>query len=89
MAKIICHNKGRFNIYCTISDRFLFEKSVDDIMISFTTKDHNILDRIQRAITHGTSAIPHESLEDFLCCNRAGESEKHLSTKECINGFLS
>jgi hypothetical protein len=29
-----------------------------------------------------------DSLEDMLCCNRAGENEEHIAYEECLKRFF-
>ena len=96
MANIICHNKGRYNIYTTIADGFRFESSLDIDQLRFLVKDEHgqhrldgLEQRLERAHRCGHSALFSESLDDFLCCNRAGKNEAHLTTEQCIAEFLS
>lgn len=96
MSRIICHHGGRYNIYCTISDGFVFVSSLSLSQLEYYIKREygeyglDILGvRLERAIETGSSDYFTSSLDDFLSCNRAGEKEEHLSTEECIRRFLS
>lgn len=96
MPSIICHHKGRYNIYSTVSDGFRFVGSLDRNQLEQLTKEEygkqgleQLADRLVRAHQSGTSSINPESLDGLLCCNRAGENEAHLSTEQCIKQFLS
>ena len=95
MAQIICHDNGRYNFYCTISDGFRFVESISFEQLVELIKDEggshalsDLDDRLDRAHQFGHSARGGESLDDFLCCNRAGENEAKLSTEQCIKQFL-
>jgi|GEM_PF-3078696 len=96
MAQIICHHKGKYNFYCTISDGFRFVSSITLEQLTSLIKEEQgsnglerLDERLKRAQLYGTSALPSEELEPFLCCNRAGENERFLTTKECVKRFLS
>ena len=95
---IICHNKGRYNFYSTVSDGFTFSSSltycqvVEFIREEYGKKGLELLDkRIERAHKKGTSSMMpgDDDLKSFLICNRAGKDEKHLTHEECIKEFLS
>lgn len=96
MANIICHNKGRYNLYSTVSDRFCYVSSLDvnQLFHVIYEKYGNVgidalPERLERAHKNGHSAITDETLEQLLCCNRAGVNEENLSYQECIDRFLS
>ena len=96
MSRIICHHEGRYNIYCTVSDGFVFVSSLSLSQLEYYIKREygkfglDILGaRLERAIETGSSDYFSSSLDDFLICNRAGEKEECLSTEECIRRFLS
>lgn len=97
MAEIICHHNGRYNIYCTIPDGFYWVESISlEQLQGFTKEQHGqrgldiLPDRLERAHKNGHSSLSDGSgLDGFLCCNRAGENEAHLSTEQCIKQFLS
>jgi hypothetical protein len=96
MANIICHNNGCYNIYSTVADGFRFESSIDIDQLRLLIKDEHgqrgldgLEQRLERAHKFGHSALFNETLDDFLCCNRAGKNEAHLTTEQCIAEFLS
>lgn len=96
MSQIICHNKGRYNIYCTISDGFRFVSSLSlaqlkEVIIEDFDRAglDELSERLERAHANGHSALSGESLDDFLICNRAGKGESYLTTEQCIEQFLS
>jgi len=96
MASIICHHKGRYNIYSTISDGFIWTESINLEQLEEYIKEElgnkglkDLPSRLKRAHGHGHSSIPYCSLGNFLCCNRAGAAEVHLTTQECIERFLT
>lgn len=93
---IICHHKGRYNFYSTISDGFTYPSSISLEQLRMVIRNIYggsgvvlLEERLHRAHAYGTSSLPDETLDDFLCINRAGENEKHLSTEECIDQFLN
>lgn len=94
MSQIICHHNGRYNIYSTISDGFYWVSSISiDQLKDFIEDQHGGIEelenRLARANRNGHSAMSGETLDEFLCCNRAGEKEAFLTTDECIERFLS
>lgn len=97
MARTICHHNGRYNIYCSISDSFIYSSSLSkEQLIEHIREEHgqNGIDRLDarlnRAHIKGHSSVTdNESLEDFLSCNRCGKNERKLSYKKCIQIFLS
>ncbi|MFD3435485.1 hypothetical protein [Alteromonas macleodii] len=96
MAQIICHHNGRYNLYNTISDGFRFVSSLSreqlESLIENESGEKGLSElpaRLERAHQNGHSSISTESLDEFLCVNRAGENEECLTTQECIKHFLS
>jgi len=96
MSKIICHHNGRYNLYSTIADGFCYVSSLTLEQIECLTKEEygqsglrELPERLERAHKFGSSSMFKEGLDSFLCCNRAGEKESHLTTEECIERFLS
>lgn len=96
MASIICHHKGRYNIYSTVSDRFKFDSSMNLQELKEYIKEElgrkgleKLPRRLKKVHKRGHSGFPPDSLTDTLCCNRAGENETTLTTQECIERFLS
>ena len=96
MGQIICHENGRYNIFCTISDGFVFTSSInleklkEYITIKSGQDGLDKLDtRLERAHKYGNSSMFQESLRDFLLCNRAGDNEECLPYVECLKRFLS
>ena len=96
MAKFILHNKGRYNIYSTISDNFIFESSLNlGQLKEWSDKEYglngqnNFEDRMYRVHDKGTSSYDDENLEETLIANRCGENESCLTYQECIYKFLS
>ena len=96
MSRIICHHKGRYNLYSTILDSFLFVSSINLEQLKQITEEESgyrglvgLDERLVRAHKFGNSAHFQEDLGSFLCCNRAGENEECLTTEECIKRFLS
>lgn len=97
MANVICHHEGVFNIYSTVSDGFFWESGItEDELTKWYQEEYGkngltrLPARLERAKQYGTSAqFPNESLDEFLCCNRAGENEARLTTQECIDKFLT
>tara|TARA_R110000851_G_C13085040_1_gene566205 strand:+ start:189 stop:491 length:303 start_codon:yes stop_codon:yes gene_type:complete len=96
MATIICHHKGKYNLYSTISDGFVFKSALLLHQLEGWYKKEygdsgmcNLPPRLQRAHEKGTSSLDDNSLEDFLICNRAGVDEATLSLEDCISQYLS
>jgi len=99
MSGIICHNKGRYNIYNTIYYGFRFASSIGLEQLKELTQDEHgttgfaglagLSGRLDRAHKHGFSAIGCGSFDDFVSHNRAGENETELTTSQCIDRFLS
>lgn len=96
MAQIICKNNDRYNIYTTVDDGFIFNRSIDiDELKEFIKERHGengimqLPERLKRLDKNGHSAITSETLEQFLICNRAGENEETLSFDQCIKQYLS
>ncbi len=94
--KIICHNKGCYNFYCTISDGFEFVSSFTLDQLTQIIRDaygqtgiDELPHRLERAHQRGHSSKSDETLRQFLCVNRAGQDEKCLPVDECIDRFLS
>jgi hypothetical protein len=92
---IICHNKGRYNFYSTISDGFRFVESINLKQLQDLIKEEDgtnglkdLPERLERCYKQGTSYYG-TTLRELIECNRAGENEKNLSYKECIKRFLS
>ncbi|OUX87963.1 MAG: hypothetical protein CBB95_07625 [Alteromonas sp. TMED35] len=96
MAQIICHHNGRYNLYNTMSDGFRFVSSLSrEQLESLIEKEFGekglseLPARLELAHQNGHSTPSNESLDEFLCVNRAGENENFLTTEECIFRFLS
>ena len=96
MTNIICHNKGRYNIYSTIADGFRFASSLDLDQLRLLVKEElgqlgldGLNQRLERAHKNGHSEYSGENFDGFLCCNRAGKNEANLTTEQCIAEFLS
>lgn len=96
MPRFICHHEGRWNIYTTVADGFCFIRSLSiDELRAWYQEEYgrhgldNLQPRIDRALVKGTSSLIHDSLEQMLDCNRAGENETELTAAECIRRFLS
>lgn len=95
MGNLICHHKGRFNIYSTVSDRFMLRGSVSLEELERIYKEEfgnaglrELKVRVDRACVTGCSGYG-ETLESALVCNRMGEDESKLPYEECIKRFLS
>jgi len=96
MSEIICHHEGVYNIYDTVFDCFIFKNGVGINLLKvyigneYGSSGLRGLDsRLERAHSCGHSAILGGTLEEFLCCNRAGKDKSFLTTEECISQFLS
>lgn len=97
MPSFICHHKGRFNIYSTVSDGFKWENSVDEAQLTeWYTEEYGrrgaeeLPPRLQRAKEHGTSSLSWQrSLADLLYTNRAGDNGKRMTIEDCIKRYLS
>ncbi len=96
MGAIICHHKGRYNFYSTISEGFRFVSSLDINQLKWLIKEEEgssglaaLPARLERAHENGNSGLSGGDLDELLCCNQAGKNESHLSTEECIEEFLS
>lgn len=96
MSEILCHHNGKYNFYSTIADGFIYERglTLDEVNLITNTfygeiGSLNLSKRLERAHKNGHSALSGESLEEFLCSNRAGDNEKELTYQECIDRFLS
>ena len=95
-SRVLCHNNGRYNFYSTTSDGFIYASSLSLEQVKSSIKDgfgetglRRLDARLARAHKNGHSSVEDSNLDGFLCCNRAGDSESFLSTKECIDRFLS
>ena len=94
--KIICHHKGHYNFYSTISDGFAYVSSITLDQLTQIVKDNygeagiaELPERLERAHEVGHSYRSNDTLEEFLCCNRAGQNESFLTIQQCIDEFLS
>lgn len=79
-----------------IGDGFCYESALTLEQVREVVKQQSgqngldqLPERLERAHKNGHSAMDGGTLEDFLCCNRAGENEAHLSFDECVRRFLS
>ena len=95
MGGILCHHDGKFNFYNTISDGFRFEGGLTQgQVISLVRKEQGtdgldkLPDRIRRAVEKGTSSHLEASLEQLVCCNRAGDNEAHLDLQQILDRFF-
>lgn len=95
MTQIICHHKGRYNFYSTISDGFRYVSSLSLEQLTQLIEDEQgqsgiekLPERLRRAHQKGSSAL-NSSLEELIEANRAGDNEEYLSLDECIRRFLS
>lgn len=75
MANIICHHEGKYNLYSTIADGFIYESSIDleqlnyiiDIQLGKTGLS-SLPERIERARKNGhSSLVDSPGLDGFLC----------------------
>jgi len=96
MSNIICHHNGRYNFYTTIADGFCYVSSLSVKQVQEVIKEkygqdrlNKLPDRLERAHKNGHSGISDETLQEILCCNRAGDNEEHLTYDECIRRYLS
>lgn len=96
MARIICHHNGKYNIYSSIADGFLYERGLTKDELEQAIQEElgrrgldDLPRRLERAHQTGHSSMEGGSLEEFLHCNRAGDNEEHLSVDECIRRFIS
>lgn len=96
MANVLCHYHGKYNFYTTVADGFCYVSSLTLEQVEQVVRDEygqqgidQLPDRLDRAHKNGHSALEGGTLEEFLCCNRAGENEEHLSFDECVTQFLS
>ncbi len=96
MPRIICHHEGRFNLYSTITDAFVFSSSITLSQLKQYIKEEegnvglrSLDEPVNLAVCCGTSSTFHDDLDDLMTENRAGQDEAALSTNECIDRFLS
>jgi len=100
MSDIICHHKGKYNLYCTCSDGFYFSEAItlgdlksylrsEAINRAIREYERDIPQRLERAHKQGHSHRRNQTLEDFMCVNRAGDDEAHVSIEHIIENFLS
>lgn len=96
MSEVICHHKGRYNLYNIVSDGFRFVSSISLAQLEHLIEEEKgkkglaqLPTRLERAHQNGHSAPSDETLDDFLSANRAGENEEFLTTADCIFRFLS
>lgn len=96
MRRVICHHNGKFNIFSTVCDAFLYDNALSleelrseymDEVEGFTSA--SLEKQVERAIEMGVGLNGYNSLGELLAANRAGPSEEHLSATECISRFLS
>ena len=101
MGHIICSHKGRYNVYSTVVDTFLFDKSMSLEELQEYTKEEFGLSglrelsvRVKRADEKGTSCIFNTSLADAIASNVCGsdnddDGDPNWSVDRCIHKFLS
>lgn len=96
MGQLICHHKGRYNIYTTVSDGFYWEPSISLEDLEKYTKDqygavglHELPQRLKRAKEKGVSSHIDKDLSAAIGLNHAGKDGKRLTYNECIERFLS
>jgi len=95
MPQIICFHKGAYNIYSTITDRFLFNKGVGiGHLKTYYKKKYgsealkHLPDRLSRARTKGVSSPLRTSLRGTIVFNKEGENESPMPTEECLEKFF-
>ena len=96
MPQIILHHGGAYNIYCSISDGIRFESALTLNQLQYWINEmygkagtEKLQKRLERAHKNGHSELSEASLDDFLCCNRAGPNESFLTTEQIIKQFLT
>ena len=96
MTQLILHKDGAYNIYSTVSDSARYESALTleqlEQAIRFEQGEQGVLGlpaRIERAHKTGCSSIDGETLEECICCNRAGENESELSLDEFVTKYLT
>lgn len=98
MSQFIMQNEGRYNLFCTISDSFVFSSHLTrEQLIEYLAPKGNksgamyqmdFRQRLRRADEKGTSSILDADIEEVLTCNRCGENEAFMPIDECIRKFL-
>lgn len=96
MNKIICHHEGRYNLYNTVSNNFMFKKGINiNLLKVFIRNEYGssglrrLDSKLERIHLNGHSSIKDETLKELLYYNRAGEDGSYLTIEECISQFLS
>jgi len=80
VAQIVIHRKGAFNIYGTIADDCYFPEALTREQI----EEHAPVEKIERAIKHGSSYNEPTPVEKTVCVNALG-----LSVKAFIQKYLT
>lgn len=96
MTTIICHDKGKYNIFSTVSDNFYFRSALNLDQLTQWYRDEygkqgmlGLGVRLERTHTKGTSSLMDSSLEECLFLNRTGKNGSSLSYTKCLEIFLS
>ena len=95
MLCVIVHNKGKYNIYSTISNSFFFDSSMDENELRAWYKAYygynsmfNFEQKLIRAKEKGLFFPINDSIEDLLSSNECGKNKKYMPINECIKIFL-
>lgn len=91
----ILYNNGRYNVYSTISDTFVYESFLTLVQLKKITKEkygtsglEDLNSRLERAYAKGTSSYYDKNIEETLCDNRCGKNETFMEINECIKKYL-
>lgn len=96
MGQLILHKDGAYNLYTTVADGACYESALTleqlEQVIRFDLGEQGMRElpaRLERAHKTGCSSMHGETLEDCICCNRAGENESELSFDEFVAKYLT
>ena len=86
MAHFILHHDGAYNVWSTVVDAPCYESALT--LDQLRAVEPVTADRLDRAHEDGCSSY-HDSLDDCISFNRAGENESALPRDEFIRRFLT
>jgi hypothetical protein len=96
MPQLIIHKDGAYNIFSTVVDACHYEPALTlgelTEVIRFEQGQNGIDQlpaRLERAHRTGCSSLGGETLEECICCNRAGPNESRLSFDDFVARFLT
>lgn len=96
MTQLILHRDGAYNLYTTIADGACYEQALtlDELKEALRFEGGQaaidaLPARLERAHKTGCSAIDGRTLEECICCNRAGPGESRMPVADFIARYLT